>query len=271
MTSAGRAGGVGDMPYVNRDIDIYYTDQGSGDETLFFCHGAGGNSTSWWQQMGTFAAGYRCLAHDHRAFGRSRCADEQFSVGQFANDVVAVMDDAGIQRAHFICQSMGGWTGVQLALAHPGRVASLVLSDTIGGFALRAGLDSARTMGQRAAAAGAVTPALASDYHLVNPAGAFLYLELSAFNSDLERLGLFQHLFAPEALVPMAQAAQLTMPVLVVSGSKDLIWPPQVLRELCDQLPDARFVELDAGHSPYFENPEAFNAAVTAFLESAVT
>jgi 3-oxoadipate enol-lactonase len=259
------------MPYVNRDIDIYYTDQGNGAETLFFCHGAGGNSTSWWQQMGAFAAGYRCLAHDHRAFGRSRCADAQFSVGEFADDVAAVMDDAGVQRAHFICQSMGGWTGVQMALAHPDRVASLVLSDTIGGFALPAGLDSARTMGQRAAAAGAVTPALAAHYHLVNPAGAFLYLELSAFNSDLERLGLFRHLFAPESLVSMDQAGTLTLPVLMVSGSKDLIWPPEVLRELYDHFPNARFVEIDAGHSPYFENPAAFNAAVATFLESALT
>jgi 3-oxoadipate enol-lactonase len=162
---------------------------------------------------------------------------------------------------------MGGWTGVRLALAHPDRVASLVLSDTIGGLALPAGLDSAATMNQRAAAAGAVTPALAADYPQRQPAGAFLYLELSAFNADLEQLGLFRHLFADDALLPLARAAELTLPVLVVGGSRDLIWPPAVLRALAAHLPNARFVELDAGHSPYFENAPAFNAALQDFLE----
>lgn len=255
------------MPYAQRDVDLYYTVRGDGAEALFFCHGAGGNSTSWWQQIGTFAPRYRCLAHDHRGFGRSHCDPDRFAVTEFVDDAIAVMDAAGVERAHLVCQSMGGWTGVGLALAHPERVASLVLSDTIGGFALASGLDSIRSMGERAAAAGAVSPALGADYHRRDPAGAFLYLELSAFNSDLERLDLFRRLFAPQALVALERATALTMPLLVVAGRGDLIWPPAVLRELADRLPGAGFVEVDAGHSPYFENPGAFNEALGGFLD----
>jgi 3-oxoadipate enol-lactonase len=256
------------MPYARCDIDIYYTDQGDGTEALFFCHGAGGNSTSWWQQMGEFALRYRCLAHDHRGFGRSRCSPEQFSVTAFADDGLAVMDAAGVERAHFVCQSMGGWTGMRMALDHRDRVASLVLSDTIASLALKSGIDSTRSMASRAADAGAVSPALAADYHLRNPAGAFLYLELSAFNSDPQSLDLFRRLFAPDVMIDLARAAELEVPILVVAGSQDLIWPPQVLRELCGYLPGAQFVEIDAGHSPYFENPDAFNRAVGEFLDS---
>lgn len=254
------------MPYAHRDVDIYFTSRGDGDETLFFCHGAGGNSTSWWQQVGAFASRYRCLAHDHRGFGRSRCSAEQFAVDAFVDDALAVLDAAAVTRAHLVCQSMGGWTGVRLALEHPERVRSLVLCDTIGGLALESGIESIRTMTERAARAGAVSPALAADYHLRDPAGAFLYLELSAFNEDLEQLGLFRQMFAPEAMTDLDQAAALALPILVVAGRRDLIWPLEVLRELSRRLPGASVVEVDAGHSAYFENPQAFNAALAGFL-----
>lgn len=248
-----------------RDVDLYFVDQGSGDQAALFCHGAGGNGTSWWQQIPVFADRYRCLALDHRGFGRSPCPADRFSIPAFGGDAIAVLDAAGIDRAHFVCQSMGGWTGVQVALNHPERIASLVLADTIGGLALPSGLESARNMGPRAAAAGALSPALAADYHVRDPAGAFLYLELSAFNTGFEQLDLFRRLFAADALVPIERAAALTLPILVVAGTHDLIWPPAVLRELAERLPDARFVEVDAGHSAYFENPAAFNSALDAF------
>ena len=237
------------MPFASSDIDIYYVETGqqeSDRETIFFCHGAGGNSTSWWQQMTVFAEHYHCLAHDHRGFGRSRCTAEAFQVTQFAADALAVLDAAGVASAHFVCQSMGGWTGVQVAFRHPDRIKTLVLSDTIGGIALPSGLESIRTMGKRVEDEGAVSPALAADYPTKNPAGAFLYQELSTFNASRE----------------------LDLPILLFSGKRDLIWPPAVLVELCDLLPDARIVEIDSGHSPYFENAAAFNAGLAEFLPS---
>ena len=259
------------MPFASRDIDLYYVETGIEDparETLFFCHGAGGNSTSWWQQMTVFAEHYRCLAHDHRGFGRSRCSPEAFQVSHFAADVLAVMDAADVDSAHFVCQSMGGWTGVQMALQHPDRIKTLVLSDTIGGIALPSGMESIRTMGERVAAAGALSPALAFDYPKKNPAGAFLYMELSAFNTSHEDLGLNQKLFASDTLVPLERCGDLDLPIVLISGKQDLIWPPSVLHELCDLLPNARIVEIDSGHSPYFENAAAFNAVLTEFLTS---
>jgi 3-oxoadipate enol-lactonase len=255
------------VPLARGAVDLYYVDEGGGADTLMFCHGAGGNSTSWWRQIPAFARHYRCIAFDHRAFGRSRCAPEAFAVEAFAEDAVAVLDAAGVERAHFVCQSMGGWTGIQVALRHPERIRSLVLADTIGGLALPSGLESVRGAGARAEAAGAVHQALAADYPSADPAGTFLYLQLSAFNSDLGRIDLFRRLFAPEVLVPLDRARDIRIPALVIAGTKDLIWPPEVLRELSGHLPDARVVEIEAGHSAYFEAPDAFNEALRRFLE----
>ena len=255
------------MPYVTRDVDIYYVQAGvPNTEAIFFCHGAGGNSTSWWQQVPEFATSYRCLAHDHRGFGRSRCTGEQFVVGEFAGDVLAVMDAEGVESAHFVCQSMGGWTGVQVALNHPDRIRSLVLSDTIGGIALQSGVDSIVTMAERAERLGAISPALAPDYPRTNPPGTFLYTEISAFNTSFEDLLIFQKMFSTEGLVPLERARELGLPVLIFAGRNDIIWPPETLHELAGHISGARVVDIDSGHSPYFENPVAFNSALREFL-----
>ena len=55
--------------------------------------------------------------------------------------------------------------------------------------------------------------------------------------------------------------------LLVFAGTQDVLWPPDVLRELADALPTAECFEIDSGHSPYFENPAVFNRVLREFLE----
>ena len=121
------------MPFVNTDnAKIYYETQGEGPPVVL-AHGAGGNTLVWWQQIAHFARRHKVVAFDHRGWGRSQCAPEHKHARYFAGDMRAVMDDAGVERAAVICQSMGGWTGMQFTLANPERVSCLVLSGTPGG------------------------------------------------------------------------------------------------------------------------------------------
>ncbi len=63
------------------------------------------------------------------------------------------------------------------------------------------------------------------------------------------------------------EAAAVTCPVLCVVGDRDPLFPPAAVRAVADLLPDARVVELPGcGHSPYFEDPEAWNLVVGRFL-----
>lgn len=71
-----------------------------------------------------------------------------------------------------------------------------------------------------------------------------------------------------QTTTPISQVVGLGCPLLVIAGEEDQIFPPRLLAELAQQL-GARFVQLDGvGHSPYFEDPEAYNAALLTFLES---
>jgi 3-oxoadipate enol-lactonase len=253
------------MPTLERELDFYYIDQGEGDAILF-CHGAGGNAASWWQQVPEFSRDYRCVAYDCRGFGRSTCTAEQFDLRKFGDDAVALMDALDIERADFVCQSMGGWTGVQVALSHPDRIGKLVLSDTIGGIALESGVISAQTVEQRVADTRISRIAVAPDYHEKDPAMTLLYIQISDFNRVPVDIG--SALFAEDVLVPLDAARGLTLPILIFSGVDDVIWPPEILKELCGHLQNARLIEIDSGHSPYFEKPEVFNTALRDFLEN---
>jgi pimeloyl-ACP methyl ester carboxylesterase len=94
----------------NGSAKIYYESYGEGP-ALIFAHGAGGNASSWWQQVPHFADRYRVITFDHRGFGRSICPDEALDIKCFVDDLVCIMDTEVIDTATLVCQSMGGWTG----------------------------------------------------------------------------------------------------------------------------------------------------------------
>jgi pimeloyl-ACP methyl ester carboxylesterase len=196
------------MPFVERPhAAIYYEVWGAGPP-LVFAHGAGGNTLVWWQQVPHFAPHWRVLTFDHRGFGRSRCEPGHEQARHFADDLAAVLDDAGIGRAALICQSMGGWTGLQFARVRPERVAALVLSGTPAGILTPAVLDALRAISAYAAemeiapAWNRPHPALAADVFESDPARGFLYAQLAALNppGTLARLALHEFITEPTGL-----------------------------------------------------------------------
>ena len=258
------------MPFVERpQAAIYYEVCGDGPP-LVFAHGAGGNTLVWWQQVPMFARHYRVLTFDHRGFGRSRC-EAGFEQGRhFADDLAAVLDDAGIVRAALVCQSMGGWTGVQFARVHPQRVAALVLSGTPAGLVTPKVLQALATLTFAAAQLereppwNEAHPALAADVFERDPERGFLYAQLAALNPrlDLSRLALHEVMTAPTDLTDWS------IPTLLLCGENDRLFAPEILADVAAAIPGAQFKSLPyAGHSPYFETPDEFNGLVAAFLD----
>ena len=250
------------MPILKHEVNLYFTEAGEG-ETILFCHGAAGNAASWFNQFGALAGDYRCVAYDCRGFGRSLCTAVEFDTSRFATDAIAVLDHLDVARATLVCQSMGGWTGVRAALDFPDRVDRVVLSDTIGGIALASGIESFRTYRDCGGGPGASIGA--SGFARKDPAGAFLYRQLSDFNR-LPSGVVHAAMFDASKLVSIERARTITQPILIISGRDDVIWPPAVLEELARLLPSAERIEIDSGHSPHLENPDAFNRALRGFL-----
>lgn len=115
-------------------VRIAWVEQGRGDAVLLL-HGLGGSHDDWRLQLPEFAKRYRVIVPDLRGFGASG-RREPFTIQQHARDMLALMAALEVPRAHVVGLSMGGAVAIEMALASPASVASLVLANTAPGFRL---------------------------------------------------------------------------------------------------------------------------------------
>jgi pimeloyl-ACP methyl ester carboxylesterase len=257
------------MAYVkSHGIDIYYETYGEAEKTVIFAHGMGGNAAIWHHQIPVLVDQYRVIAFDHRYFARSRCGIDEFDVGKFPADVMAIMDAEGIGSAVFVCQSMGGWTGSQMAVDHADRVDGLIMSHTPGIFVNK------EIVLDRDSVTAQVTQkpkrfgsfALADDFPEKNPVGALIYQQISAFN-HIDNAAVARKIGETAITADTAKLENYDIPTLFVTADQDRIFPSSYLEALAKTLPGASCVNLgNVGHSSYFESPAAFNQVMLRFL-----
>ena len=255
------------MPYAkNGAIDIYYETYGFAETAsganLVFAHGAGGNATSWWQQVPAFADAHRIAVFDHRGFARSICPPEQQSAAHFEADLVAVMDAAEMDQAVIVCQSMGGWTGVRAAVNRTDRVRAVLLANTPGAVRNETTVANMAQMAERLAAAGGlVNRAYSPEFAERNPAGAVLYRQISAYNTQARpNIRDASVYVTPEAVKATG------VPFLVLSSDLDPLFPARVLASVAADIDAPMKLIEGAGHSTYFEKPDEFNGVLRDFL-----
>ena len=249
------------------ELSIVYDDLRPGDEAgsaVALIHGFASNRTENWKRLGWYAAmeraGYRTLALDLRGHGESDKPHNAAAYGREAmgQDVIALLDHAGLQRANLVGYSMGAHVALALALAHPERIDRLVLGG-IGGRVL--GLGEARP-----------APALSLAEALLAPDPSTITDPIQrGFRQFAEVQGEDRAALAACASAPQGQPVtrealrRLDMPVLVVAGAHDeLAGDPQALAEA---IPGAKAVVLP-GCDHFSAIPHAlFRSAVFDFLD----
>ena len=248
---------------------LYYEKSGSGP-ALVFLHGLGGNHAVWFHQVPVFAAHFTVITMSQRGFAPSTGRQDRFDVGILVDDLLAVIDACGARQVSVVGQSMGGWTAMGLALRAPDRVRSLVLADTVAGISdKQIAANESRVRGAPRASGTTPLPlgrhpGLSPEFSATDPAHAYLYQTLSSFGTpDPGAIG--GQLSA--AHFDNALLARMKIPTLFVVGGNDTRFPPAVVRQAATHILGSRVVEITrAGHSPYFEQPQRWNEAVTAFL-----
>lgn len=252
--------------------DIYYERHGEGPPVLF-CHGAGSNAATWWQQLAAFGRQHTCLTVDLRCFGRSVAPLEEFRFELFVDDMLALLDQEGIGRVAVVGQSLGGMVGLRMALWHPQRVAAFVACGTSLAIDHPTLVRSVENRMRAGPAQAIEQRSLGAWFLAQHPDLAQLYSQINHFNPS--SLNVPQNdwratlltLNAPQALVRTDALRTLGCPVLFVVGSEDPIVPSAVIRELGTIVPGAEVrVFEQAAHSVYFEKPAEFNTAVLDFL-----
>lgn len=225
------------------DISLHFVEQGGG-KPLILLHGNGEDGSYFKHQIDCFSADYRVIAIDTRGHGQSPRGEKPFTIIQFAEDLHDFMDEKGIAKAILLGFSDGGNIALTFALKYSERVERMIV-------------DGANLFPR------GVKPL----YQLPIEIG-YRIAKLFAKKSDkakqnAEMLGLMVN----EPHIDPVELARLTMPVLVVAGTKDMIKESHT-RLIHKSLPNAQLAILDGDHFVANKNPEAFNAAVETFLRS---
>ena len=256
------------MPILKRDgAQIYYESTGAGP-AIVFAHGAGGNAAIWFNQIAHFAPHHQVIAFDHRCFGRSSVS-EDMTVHHFRDDLLGILDELGVDRAHLVGQSMGGFTVLRTALDAADRVLSLTMSCTSGGIRNPNPTPAMRNLTSSSGRSTDGVLASMSRASAENAALMQLYVSINNFNINFgwEKL---RSLLGPEDVVELEQLQSVQCPTLIFAGDEDPLFPPELLQSFVPHFGNAQIeVVKDAGHSPYFETPELFNARLAAHIAAA--
>jgi pimeloyl-ACP methyl ester carboxylesterase len=274
-----------DWPSMTRRIEVdgrqvSVVDTGGDAPPLLWIHGLGGIWQNWLLNIPAFMGSHRCVAVDLPGFGQSELPAGEISIRGFAHAVDAVCDALEVDNPVVIGNSMGGFTGAELAVSFPTRVAKLVL----------------------VAAAGLSTEYLARE-PLLAAARAFAVLTARTGlrgspvvkRQRLRRIALQAVVRYPERLsVPLAtelvaganapgfldafdalmgysfrdKLERIEVPVLIVWGRNDILVPvedAEMFEHLIGDNAHSVIFE-DTGHLPMLERPTRFNELLASFL-----
>jgi pimeloyl-ACP methyl ester carboxylesterase len=269
------------MPTITADdgVRLHAEVTGSG-VPLLFIHEFAGDHRSWEPQVRYFSGGYRCLTYAARGYPPSDVPADgaAYSQRRAVADAVAVLDGLGVDRAHVVGLSMGGFTTLHLTLRHPARVLSAVVAGAGYGAqperadAFRAESEAIaaafETEGSpRVAARYAVGPARVQ-FQRKNPRG---WAEFAAALAEHSALGAALTMRGVQAARPSLyhlqdELAQVRTPVLLVVGDEDegCLEPALMLKRT---IPAAGLAILPrTGHTANLEEPDVFNRLVDRFL-----
>ena len=118
------------MPFVERDgVKLYFEEAGQGD-AIVWLHEFAADYRTWEPQVRRFSRDYRCITYNARGYPPSAVpeSDAAYDWEQQRDDLFGLMDGLGVERAHLVGLSMGAYTALQAATAHPDRVRSVVFS-----------------------------------------------------------------------------------------------------------------------------------------------
>jgi pimeloyl-ACP methyl ester carboxylesterase len=251
------------MPHTtSKGVRIYYESHGEGP-AIVLVHGSGGHHAAWWQQVPYLARWYRVILPDLRGFGLSDPVEGGPDSLDFTDDLQAVIDDAGIERAVFLGQSIGATPCLRLAVAAPGRAAGVILAHSLGGLSdpdLKVLVAADRAEAEKLPV---IDRLMSKAFQQANPEMTWLFREQGTFNAakmqDLRNLAA--------AGPTCGDVAAAGVRVHFLAGADDAVLRPATVRAAQAKLAGSSIAIVpDAPHSMYWERPALFNAEVHRFL-----
>jgi 3-oxoadipate enol-lactonase len=250
--------------------ELAYATYGVG-RALVLIHAFPFDGRMWRATAEALAGRCRVIVPDMRGFGDSDLGTPEPSIADMADDVAALLDQLGIERAVVGGISMGGYVTLAFAARQRGRLAGLVLADT------RAAADSEQAAAGRAGAIELVARDGVSALVEKQLPGLLSSAPSEAVRAQVRALGRQR----PEGVSAGIRALRdrpdrrgelgaIACPTLVIVGAEDKLSPPAEVSAMARSIRGARLVEIPgAGHLSHLERPAEFVAAIAEFIEEA--
>lgn len=236
--------------------------------SLMFSNSLGTALDMWDDQMPALAEHFRVVRYDQRGHGRSPAPPGPYSLDELAGDALALLDRLGLEQVSFCGASLGGMTGMWLAINVPERIDRLALCCTSGHIPPRERwLERAALV--RAKGTGAVTEASLERWFTSALRGrrpeVVERMEKELLEIDPEGYAGCCEAIADTDLRP--QLATIAAPTLVITAEDDLSTPPDHGRLIAEQVQDGTCLMLSpARHLANVERPEEVNHALLEHL-----
>lgn len=263
----------------SREARIHYTVHGSQGPAVVLLQGLGLSSRFWFDVPELLAhdphGPRRVVAIDNRGTGKSDRPRRLWTMGTMADDVVAVLDHAGIDAAFVVGISMGGMIAQHCALRHPSRVRGLVLLATTPGFLMGA-LPEARALGRLLSLPLGGKRASQALVRLLLPESKWgrareIFREWpNAMREDPTATHTFAaHLFAASTHMVAPRLGRIRCPAIVVAGAEDRLIPLRNARVLASRIPGAELeVVEDSAHAVFAEDRDLVRRMVVRLERS---
>ncbi len=249
-------------------VGLEYDVAGSPDApACLLLHSLGTTRELWDPQWAALAERYRVIRYDVRGHGGSQPPAGPYTLEQLGQDALAVLDAAGVERAHVCGVSLGGLTAQWLGLHAAPRIERLVAANTgarLGSAeAWSTRIDLVRDGGIEAVVEGGLARWFTNRFRASDPATTDRFREM------LKRCPVEGYAGACAVLRDgdlRDQLGRIGAPTLVVTGAHDSATPPALGHEIAEGVQDGRLVELDAAHLSNVEQALDFTDAVVRFF-----
>ncbi|MGX7706603.1 alpha/beta fold hydrolase [Methylobacterium sp. Gmos1] len=260
-------------------VQLHVEEAGEGTPILFI-HEFGGNHASWEPQLQYFSRRHRCITYAARGYPPSDVPEslDAYSQAIAADDAVAVLDGLGIDKAHIVGLSMGGFCTVHVGLRYPERALSLTVAgagygcekefeDYFRGVSLEVA-DNFETQGAREFAKIYALGASRVQFQNKDPRGWQVFADRLATHSDKGAAMTMRGVQArrPSFYDLEDELKRMAVPTLVMVGDEDdhCLQPGIFLKKTIPACGLSVFPK--TGHTLNLEEPAAFNALVSEFL-----
>jgi 3-oxoadipate enol-lactonase len=254
---------------VNGAEIAYRFDGPAGGRVILMSNSLMSSYDMWDWTVPALADRYRVLRYDTRGHGRSSTPPGPYTIATLADDAAGLLDALGIASAHFVGLSMGGMIGQQLGARFPRKVLSLALCDTASEMPPRSlweeRLAIARSQGTAALAESTIKRWFTEPFIQRAPG------DIEKVRRMILGTGAEGYIACAEGIRDMAQTTMLLKikaPTLVMTGRQDPACTVDQATVLHRMIDGSRLLILeDAAHLSNIEQPQAFNAALRAFID----